>query len=118
MYAWLAVSSNVAGVTPVGIESGETTIQVVAKEPGVAFDVVLFCNAPDVVIGRSAMTDAPNGGVRYIATRGTESVNWADSPEGQNPSAVYYVTQPNGTQTGLPVEVTKPAADCLKKKAK
>ncbi len=110
--------SQITGETPPLTVSGGDTIKVIAKEPGAVFDVMLFCNDPTTKVGKTAMTDAPLGGTRYIASRGTESVNWADSPEDKNPSAVFYATGPNGSQTGLPVEITKPAADCLRKKAK
>lgn len=112
-----APAAQQAGVDPPLVDTGDT-IKVIAREPGVAFDVLLFCNDKTTTVGKTPMTDAPAGGDRYIALRGTESVNWANSPPERNPSAMHYVTAPDGRQNGEAVEVSKAAADCLKKKAK
>lgn len=114
-YGGLVASPDVA--SNVGIDTGDT-IKIIAREPGVAFDVAQFCNDPTTTVGKTPMTDAPAGGTRYVALRGTESVNWPDSPEGKNPAATHYVTAPDGKQNTEPVEITKPAADCLKRRAK
>lgn len=111
------LGSQATGEAPPGVVAGDE-IKVIAREPGVAFDVLLFCNDPTTSVGKTPMTDAPAGGNRYIALRGTESVNWPDSPEGKNPTATHYVTAPDGNQRGEAVEVTKAAADCMKRRAK
>lgn len=105
------------GGDPPLVDSGDT-IKVIARAPGVAFDVAQFCNDPTTTVGKTPMTDAPAGGDRYIALRGTESVNWANSPPEKNPSAMHYVTAPDGRQNGEAVEVSKAAADCMKRRAK
>lgn len=111
------LGSQAAGEPPPLVATNDE-IKIIAREPGVAFDVTLFCNDPTTTVGKTPMTDAPAGGTRYVALRGTESVNWPDSPEGKNPAATYYVTTPDGRQSAEPVEVTKKAADCLKGKAR
>src|SRR3990167_9233193 len=65
------------GVDPPLVDTGDE-IKVIAQEPGVAFNVLQFCNDPTTTVGKTPMTDALAGGVRYIALRGTDSVNWAD----------------------------------------
>ena len=116
---WLIATFLSAGV---GISTvpGATTepLNIIAREPGVAFNVLQFCQDPTTTVGKTVMTDALAGGVRYIALRGTESVNWADSPENRNPSAMHYVTAPDGNQLGEPVTVEGKAADCMKRRAK
>lgn len=109
--------SRATGETPPGV-AAEPDINIVAREPGVAFDVLLFCNDPTTTVGKTPMTDALAGGDRYIAHRGTESVNWANSPPDKNLSAMHYVIAPDGRQNGEAVEVSKAAADCLKRRAK
>lgn len=111
------LGSQATGETPPLVATADE-IKVIAREPGVAFDVTLFCNDPTTTVGKTPMTDAPAGGNRYVALRGTESVNWPDSPEGKNPTATHYVTAPDGNQRGEAVEVTKPAADCMKRRAR
>lgn len=98
---------------------GATTdpVSIVAREPGVLYNVEAFCKDPATTVGRMPLTDAPAGGVRYVALRGTESVNWADSPEGQNPAAKHYWNDAAGVQQSEDVEVTKDAASCLKGRA-
>lgn len=112
----------------VGIDTGDT-IQVTPREVGVNFDVNRFCNDPDTKVSGAPMTDAPKGGNRYIASRGQESVNWPDSPEGENTAAMWYHPAAVGDKRhdGSPAvvgeqlsdtaEITKPAAECMKKKA-
>lgn len=91
---------------------------IVAREPGVAYDVLAFCNDPATKVGITPMTDAPAGGNRYIANRGTETINWPDSPVGVNSAAMHYYIDSSGVQQQEPVEMTKPAAECFQKKAK
>lgn len=110
------LGSQATGETP-PLVATQDEIKVIAREPGVAFDVLLFCNDPTAIVGKTPMTDAPAGGNRYVALRGTESVNWPDSPIGKNPTATHYVTAPDGNQRGEAVEVTKAAADCMKRRA-
>lgn len=117
MISLTVFGSQVTGETPPLVASGDE-IKIIAREPGVAFDVLLFCSDPTTTVGKTPMTDAPAGGNRYVALRGTESVNWPDSPEGKNPTATHYITAPDGRQTSEAVEVTKPAADCMKRKSK
>ena len=116
---WLIATFLSAGVG-VSTVPGTTTepLNIIAREPGVAFNVLQFCQDPTTTVGKTVMTDALAGGVRYIALRGTESVNWADSPENRNPSAMHYVTAPDGNQLGEPVTVEGKAADCMKRRAK
>ena len=116
---WLIATFFSAGVG-VSTVPGATTepLNIIAREPGVAFNVLQFCQDPTTTVGKTVMTDALAGGVRYIALRGTESVNFADSPVGKNQSAMHYVVAPDGNQTSEAVEVTKDAYACLLKRAK
>lgn len=105
--------SQVTGETPPGIATAPE-INVVAREPGVDYNVAAFCNDPTTNVGTLPATD--NAGTRYIASRGTEQVNWPDT--GASPVATHYWTDQFGVHLQEPVEVTKDAAACLKKKAK
>lgn len=92
-------------------------VVVTAREPGVGYDVLGFCNDTSTKVGLTVLTDAPDGGVRYVALRGTESVNWPDSPPDKNTAATHYWVNPGGVQLHEPVEMTKPAVACFKSKA-
>jgi hypothetical protein len=97
---------------PVG---GKDEIKVVAREPGVDYDVAAFCADPATRVVLGVLLEVP--GTNYMALRGQESVNWKDTdPPGSNPNAIHYWIGPEGLQHSEEVEVTKPAADCLKKK--
>lgn len=120
MIGWLITTAVVVGYSQIAGKAppGVTPVEIVAREPGPSYNVLGFCTDGATTVGLVPMLDAPNGGNRYIALRGTESVNWADSPVGQNPSAQHYWTGPDGKQNSELVEVTKDAAACLKRKVK
>lgn len=108
--------SQITQTPPPGV-AANTPVQVVAREVGTNYDVLAFCNDPATKVAKVVMTDAPNGGSRYIASRGQEQVNWADSPEGGvNDSAIHTFPNAAGVQQSEGATITKPAADCLKKK--
>lgn len=109
------LGSQATGTAPPGIVQ-PTAIAVVAAERGTAYDVAAFCNDPSTKVIATVMTDAPNGGTRYLASRGIEQVNWADSPPGKNDNATHYYPNAQGVQQSEAVQVTKSAADCFKKK--
>lgn len=123
--AVLTVAGAVGGVFKShDLNPPASVITVAPKEEGVAYNVLAFCNDPATTVGKTPMTDAPAGGNRYIALRGTESINWPDSPVGVNPSAVHYYINSDptngavvGEQLSTPVEMTKDAAACFYQKA-
>lgn len=93
---------------------GATTdpLNVIAREPGPAYNVLAFCNDPATKV--ELRIDPQVVAPRLIARRGGEEINWIADPN--TPTAMRYWVTPNGTPAADPVEVTKAAGDCLRKK--
>lgn len=92
---------------------GDTTVQTVAREPGVGYDVAKFCADPATEVHGPTLP-VPEDAGRLIATRGIEIVNW---PGPSSIAAMHFYTDSQGLNKSEPVEMTKPAADCFAKKA-
>ena len=116
-YFYAGLASHIDALPVPGVSTGDT-VKVVAREPGVSYNVTAFLKDPATSVGKMIMTDAPAGGTRYVAVRGTEQVNWADSPVGQNPSAKHYWITATVEHKSEDVEITKEAATLFKGKAK
>lgn len=96
------------------LDDPDKTLRIVAREPGVAYDVLALCNDPTTkgVLGFPSEDGSP----RRQLVRGQELVSWVDS--GSNPNAMRYVFSVDGNQRSEAVEVTEAAAKCLRAKTK
>lgn len=101
-----------------GIRTAPTETRIVAREPGVAYDVAAFCADPATKVTPDLFNYTEAAGASYTATRGTETITWRDSPPGANPIAAHYWIDAQGSQHQEAVEMTKPAAECFQKKAR
>ena len=102
----------IRGLAPLPLP-GDTTVQTVAREPGVAYDVLKFCNDPATKVHGPTLP-VPEDAGRLIAERGIEIVNW---PGPGSLAAQHYYTSSTGQNMSEPVEMTPAAAACMTKKA-
>lgn len=99
---------------PKGALPGDTTIKTIAREPGVGFDTLLFCNDPATRVHGPTLP-VPEDAGRLIAERGLEIVNW---PGQGSIAAMHFYTDSQGINKSEPVEMTPASAACFEKKAK
>ena len=88
--------------------------RIIAREPGVEYDVALFCNDPAT---KGSLGFSEDDSLRRQVTRGQEMITWVDS-RSANPGAVHYWVGPDSKQHSELVEVTEKAAECMRKKAR
>ena len=112
---WLIATFLSAGVG-VSTVPGATTepLNIIAREPGPAYDVRAFCNDPETTVVRPTFPMPEDLG-RLTARRGTEEVVW---PGGGSPVAMRYWLSPAGIQQSEPVDFTPKAAECFAKKVR
>lgn len=103
------------GPAPI-VRVGEKVEKIVAaREPGVAYSVLGFCEDQDTRVAYGASMEAP--GRHFVLTRGQELISWKDTdPPGSNPNAMRYWITPAGQQQAEPVEITRAAERCIRAK--
>lgn len=113
-YAWLVISSQATGVSPVGIEATEEKI-IVPQQPGPDFNTLAWCQDP-ATTKDVALAARPEGEPRIILVRGIERINWAGLPTTYQ--AEWKSTLADGSEQTATVPMPKAAQECFQRKGR